>query len=216
MSAVLSPCRRYRYRLDRVVDLFGTIVVGFCLHNPSTADEVADDKTLRRCIGFARALGAARLIVVNPWAGRATDPADLWRLDDPVGPDNDAHIADAADEIAASNGFIIAGWGRIQPPKALAAMAAERLLAVEELIGGAMCPIKALGVNNDRSPKHPLYLPSHERPTAWTVLSLDRALGRGRPHPRSLSSIPPEVFMTTDNRSSRGQSGAARTIGGWK
>jgi hypothetical protein len=213
VSAVLSPCRQYRYRLDRAVDLFGRVVIGFCLHNPSTADEVADDKTLRRCIGFARALGAARLIVVNPWAGRATDPADLWRLADPVGLDNDAHIADAADEIAASGGFIIAGWGRIQPPAALAAAAVERLLAVEELIGDAGCLIKALGVNTDRSPKNPLYLPSHERPTAWTGLSLDRAMARGRPHPRSLSSIPPEVFMTTDNRSSRGQSGAARAAG---
>ncbi len=35
--------------------------------------------------------------------------------------------------------------------------------------------MKALGVNNDRSPKHPLYIPSHERPRAWTGLSLERA-----------------------------------------
>ncbi len=116
MSAVLAPCRRYRYRLDRNVHLFGTITLGFCLHNPSTADEVADDPTVRRCISFAEALDAKRLVIVNAWAGRATDPAELWKLDDPIGPDNDAHIADVADEVAASGGFIIAGWGR--PPGA--------------------------------------------------------------------------------------------------
>jgi hypothetical protein len=182
MSAVLSPCRRYRYRLDRTVDLFGCFVLGFCLHNPSTAAESVDDPTLRRCIGFARSLGASRLIIVNPWAAVATDPADLWKFDDPVGPGNDAHIADAADEIAASGGFMIAGWGRIAPPTSWKGAAAERLLAVEEIIAEATCSVQALGMNIDRSPKHPLYLASHERPRPWTGLSLERGLRRGQPH----------------------------------
>ncbi len=213
MSAVLAPCRRYRYRLDRNVHLFGTITLGFCLHNPSTADEVADDPTVRRCISFAEALDAKRLVIVNAWAGRATDPAELWKLDDPIGPDNDAHIADVADEVAASGGFIIAGWGRPKPPAAHAAAAAERLLVVEELIAEATCPLKALGVNNDRSPKHPLYIPSHERPRAWTGLSLERAL-RGRPHASPVPVPPPEMLMTTDNPPSRKRSAAARAVGG--
>ena len=212
MSAVLAPCRRYRYRLDRNIQLFGTITVGFCLHNPSTADEVADDPTVRRCIAFAEALDAKRLVIVNAWAGRATDPVELWKLADPVGPENDEHIADAADEVAASGGFIIAGWGRPKPPAAHAAAAAERLLAVEELITEATCTIRALGVNNDRSPKHPLYIPSHERPRAWTGLPLERALRRGQPHPFPV--MPPEMMMTTDNPPSRKRTSAAQAVGG--
>ncbi|MGI3901255.1 MAG: DUF1643 domain-containing protein [Janthinobacterium lividum] len=114
MSAVLPSCRRYRYRLDRNVHLFGTSTLGFCLHNPSTADEVADDPTVRRCISFAEALDARRLVIINAWAGRATDPAELWRLDDPTGPENDEHIADVADEVEASCCFCI-GCGRAAP-----------------------------------------------------------------------------------------------------
>jgi len=30
--------------------------------NPSTADEVTDDPTIRRCVAFAKASGTARLV----------------------------------------------------------------------------------------------------------------------------------------------------------
>ena len=174
MSAVLSPCRRYRYRLDRNVDMFGGITLGFCLHNPSTADGIADDPTVRRCIGFATALDARRLVVVNAWAGRATDPSELWRLDDPIGPENDESIAEVADEVAASGGFMIAGWGVPKPPAALAAATAAHLAAVAALIAEQTCEIRALGVNRDGSPTHPLYVPGHVRPVRWSPPPLHR------------------------------------------
>ena len=45
------------------------------LYNEATADESRDDPTIRRCIGFARRWGFARLVVLNLFAFRATRPA---------------------------------------------------------------------------------------------------------------------------------------------
>lgn len=75
----------------------------FVLLNPSTADAEVDDPTLKRCIGFARAVGMDALTVVNLCAFRATRPADLWRAPDPIGPEADRHIEEATQETALSS-----------------------------------------------------------------------------------------------------------------
>jgi len=167
VSAVLSPCGRYRYRLDRSVDLLGRGTVGFCLHNPSTADADVDDPTTIRCIGFARAFGAARLVIVNPWAGRATRPRDLWAMADPVGPDNARYVAEAAAEIAVSCGFMVAGWGAVTPPARLQDEVGDRLAFVAMILRASACPVLALGVTRNGSPRHPLYVSRDTRPVLW-------------------------------------------------
>jgi hypothetical protein len=76
-AALFSRDRRFRYRLGR---RWGQgAAVCFVLLNPSTADEVVDDPTIRRCIAFARSLGYGGLEVVNLYAYVATDPAELRR-----------------------------------------------------------------------------------------------------------------------------------------
>lgn len=83
-DAHLSPCRRYRYALwRRWGDGPHAMFIGL---NPSTADETADDPTIRRCIAFARAWGYGALCMANLFAYRATQPADMLAQDDPVGP----------------------------------------------------------------------------------------------------------------------------------
>ncbi len=93
-SAVLSECARYRYRLDRAWerDDHGLGTVTWVMLNPSTADADVDDPTIRRCIGFSKAWGYNALTVVNLFAWRATSPRDLCAVEDPVGPDNEAHL----------------------------------------------------------------------------------------------------------------------------
>lgn len=86
MSATLSPCRTYRYRLDREVDLLGDKVIAYFGVNPSTADESVDDATVRKWRGFSQRLQASRFIVGNVFAYRATDVNHLAKVDDPVGP----------------------------------------------------------------------------------------------------------------------------------
>ena len=169
MSAVFSlgPNPLWRYRLDREVDLFGRITVAFLLHNGSTAGGDADDPTSTRCIGFGRRFGARRIVMVNSWAGIATKPRDLWAMDDPVGPDNDRHIAEVLAEVAASGGFVIVGWGVVSPPARLRAAALARLAAVEDLLRASGCPVRALGINGDDSPKHPLYVRADRPALPW-------------------------------------------------
>ncbi len=48
--------------------------------NPSTADAMQDDPTIRRCKAFARREGFAGIIMLNLFGRRATDPKELLAL----------------------------------------------------------------------------------------------------------------------------------------
>jgi hypothetical protein len=147
-SAEFSACGRYRYSLTRIWDRCRPMVAFIGL-NPSTADALHDDPTVRRCVGFARRWRCGGVLIVNLFGYRATNPRELDRVSDPVGPDNDAAIAAAigrADQI-------IAAWGR-------RGRYLDRDAAVLNLLDRADC----LGRNRDGSPRHPLYLPAGIRP----------------------------------------------------
>lgn len=75
--------------------------------NPSTADELLDDPTIRRCVAFARSWGYGALCMTNLFAFRATDPDVMKSADDPVGPENDQHLQDLANGAS----VVIAAWG---------------------------------------------------------------------------------------------------------
>lgn len=105
-SAILSNCRRYRYSLTRTWDYTkGYLnVIGL---NPSTADEIEDDPTIRRCIGFAKSWGMGGLVMTNLFAFRATKPSDMLNAHYPIGLENDDVL------LARSNNasMILAAWG---------------------------------------------------------------------------------------------------------
>jgi hypothetical protein len=165
MSAIFSPCGTWRYRLDREFLIPGP-TIGFMLHNPSKAGTSTEDPSSRRGINFSRGWGAGRLVYMNPWAGVATKPADLWRMDDPVGPDNDRHIAAALDEIRATGGFVVAAWGSVSPPAHAREAARRRLADVVEMLRAH--DLRALAINKDGSPKHPLYVRATTLPAPWS------------------------------------------------
>ena len=75
--------------------------------NPSTADEIKDDPTSRKCMRFAQSWGYGGIILANLFAYRATDPRELKGVSDPVGPENDHWLNRLADEA----GIVIAAWG---------------------------------------------------------------------------------------------------------
>jgi hypothetical protein len=127
----------------------------FVMLNPSTADDTSDDPTIRRCIGFARRWGAPAVEVVNLYALRATRPRDLFAHAAPVGPDNDAAIADAAARAAA----IVVAWG------AHGARDAARVRCVVGLLGARR--LACLGTSRGGEPRHPLYLPTRARRRQW-------------------------------------------------
>lgn len=131
--------------------------VTFIMLNPSTADASDDDPTIRRCIGFAEALGGTGLAVANLYAFRATKPEDLWQADDPVGAANDDYIATFLAMAARYNFPVIAAWGSHAKP--------DRVAQVLSLPGADR--LQALHVTKSGAPGHPLYLPASARPTPW-------------------------------------------------
>src|SRR5438034_1141192 len=105
-SAVFSQCRQYRYVLRRRWhDKLPSVL--FVALNPSTADEISDDATIRRCIGFARDWGFGALWMANLFAFRSTDPTALLKVRDPVGPRNDWWLA----RLSLETTLTVAAWG---------------------------------------------------------------------------------------------------------
>jgi hypothetical protein len=121
--------------------------------NPSTADADTDDPTIRRCIAFSKAWGFGGLAVVNLFALRATNPQSLRHHDDPVGPDNDDAILDAAINLDR----VVCAWGRH-------ACYLGRGFEVGRMLVSSGCDPMALAINKDGSPKHPLYVRSDVEP----------------------------------------------------
>lgn len=141
-GAVLSPCGQYRYCLSRSW-LLGEGTVLFIMLNPSTADAETDDPTIRRCIGFARRWGYRQLLVGNLFAWRATNPRELRRVSDPVGPENDHHLV----EMSVGADAVIAAWG---------AHGVYRNRSQHVL--GLLRNPESLGLTKQGHPRHPLYL----------------------------------------------------------
>ncbi len=151
MSAIISQCGTYRYRLERELALRVGPTVLWIMLNPSTADADHDDPTIRKVAGFSRLAGYARLIVVNLFAMRATDPRDvLLNLADAEGSENCRHIMEAAVDASA----IVCAWGA-------APWAEEQARAVcgwlDDLDHAP--PGLCLGTTKSGAPKHPLYVP---------------------------------------------------------
>ena len=104
-EAILSDDGKYRYFLSRRWGAGSQ--VSFLMLNPSTADASNEDPTLLKCIRFAKGWGYEALSIVNLYAYRTAHPAELWQTPDPVGPDNNEFLEQAA----ASNELIVAAWG---------------------------------------------------------------------------------------------------------
>lgn len=151
-GAALSPDGVYRYHLWRELApaTFGTCV--FVMLNPSTADANIDDPTIRKCRGFASGLGYRRLEVVNLFAYRATNPRDLSRVADPVGPYNNEFIV----ETCRNAGLVICAWGGDR-------FARSRATQVLELLRESGRPLVCLRKSAEGYPWHPLYIPYSQK-----------------------------------------------------
>lgn len=159
-AAEISPCGTYRYQLKRRWD--DGKCVAWLMLNPSTADALQDDATIRKCMGFSKRWGYGRMIVVNLFALRSTDPRALVRNTDPVGIDNDYWIIRSLKDGARE---CICAWGcqqHLTTPKLRG-----RIRGVMELFGkDGVCgfpPAMCLGYRKDGAPRHPLIL-AYETP----------------------------------------------------
>jgi hypothetical protein len=150
-AAVLSPCGNFRYQLTRLWNRELPLACWICL-NPSTADAAEDDASIRRMVGFARGWGCGGIDVRNLFALRATDPRQLRRVADPVGPDNDRWLSRLG-EIKVQPGKVIAGWG-------IGGEYQNREQVVVALMAKLAVPLWCLGRTKAGRPRHPLFLAS--------------------------------------------------------
>lgn len=153
-TATYSPCGKYRYTL-RIVWDESLPICCFIMLNPSTATEHANDPTVTRCIGFAQSWRCGGVLVLNIFAYRATDPVEMKRQDDPIGPENTlAHLWNHVQDIT---GPVIAAWSNHGTHRG-------RGDAVRAIMGDLQC----LKINADGSPSHPLYLPANLKPIPFS------------------------------------------------
>lgn len=155
-TALLSVCERYRYRLERDIIPTATTfrTVGLVIMiNPSTADAVEDDHTIRKLKGFAARFGWEKLLVGNLFAYRSKDVRDLKRVWNPVGEENDEHLRDMMREA----GHVVVAWGPLT--KQPAGLRGRFRKIVEMAIEERKALFSIGPTAGDGHPKHPLMLP---------------------------------------------------------
>lgn len=148
-NALISDDGNYRYWLHRRWSEEGKIITFLCL-NPSTADHKSDDQTIRKCTRFAKKWGGSQLAVVNLFAFRSTDPANLRSAVDPIGLENDIWL----EKIIDSSDIIVAAWGTH----------GCYLNRNEQILNKYNGKLHALRLTKDGHPSHPLYLPENLEP----------------------------------------------------
>ena len=170
-DAAFSPCGRYRWMLRRPIlrpspdDPFKVLL--FVGLNPSLADAVRDDPTLRRLQGFARAWGYHQLVVLNLFGRISPSPAALHRCIDPVGPDCDRVLNSWFETWSRSPGCDLwLGWGasgslHLRDQKVVKMLA--RALAVR----GQGAPPLVIGTTRSGQPRHPLYVAAGSPLSPW-------------------------------------------------
>lgn len=150
-GAILSDDGRYRYRLTRMWDMYA---LPFLMLNPSTADAYDDDRTIARCVGFARTLGYGGIGVWNLYAYRATKPEVMFAKqglgENIVGPENDRRLRVLFDWAQVSKVPVIAGWG--------VNAKADRVAEVLEMPYAAEVLHRLGPTTKAGAPRHPLYL----------------------------------------------------------
>lgn len=156
-NATISPDGQYRYDLVRIWGA-GPLVLWVML-NPSTADAADDDPTIRRCRAFSRNERAGGMVVVNLFAWRATDPAELRTALDPVGPDNEATIRRWTTDPEVAH--VVCAWGAntMVTPTAWG--------PVTQAAADAGHLPRCLGTTKHGAPRHPLYVPSTQSLVRW-------------------------------------------------
>jgi hypothetical protein len=158
VSAVISPCGTYRYRLTRAAESLAPVksTALFVMLNPSTADAQLDDPTIRRCRGFSKLWDCNGLAVANLYALRSTNPAALWTHPDPVGPENDDYLWNFARQCS----DVVCAWGSNAKP--------ERVARVASIMLDAGARFWCLGTTKDGSPRHPLYVRADQPLIEWS------------------------------------------------
>lgn len=153
-GATFSEDRQDRYMLERVMSHDNRSTVAFVGLNPSTADHMQDDPTIRRCVGFAERWGYGRIVMLNLFSYRATDPEVMLAHKENTHTVN-RNIDVIVEETRAAH-LVVAAWGKL-----------GSFQNRDQLILPLLRHPHYLKLNNDGSPSHPLYLPKTMYPRLY-------------------------------------------------
>ncbi|ERG68013.1 DUF1643 domain-containing protein [Exiguobacterium chiriqhucha] len=169
VKAIVDETKQYRYQFSCEWGDGGKIIT-FVMLNPSVGNQEQEDPTLKKCIAYAKKWGYDGLNVVNLFAYISTEPKELKKQIDPVGPDNDRHVLEA---IRNSEKVIVA-WGQ----SIRTAFVKTRIKETLELLNSVDTYTLELTVCGE-FPKHPLFLrgdlvPKLFRPATKKVIKVPR------------------------------------------
>ena len=159
--AVLSKNKRHRYLLTRHIGA-GTRpdrLVNFIMLNPSTADAVDDDPTIRRCEKFAQSWRFDMMAVTNLWSYRTKSPDKLFAAL-PFLPQIDGRNLAVVKLVARTADLTVVAYGN----KGGRDQRDEHILDVLREVN--VRP-KALRVTAAGFPYHPLYVPANMEPQPY-------------------------------------------------
>lgn len=157
-SALFSEDGIYRYELLWLWSEAPRLVAWML--NPSTADHMVLDNTIKGLRSRALARGLGGIQVINLFAVRATDPDDMKAHPSPVGPHNDEVIRRVLAQARGDGLPVICGWGN----HGLHRGRQEEALAIAAELG---VDLYAYKVSAEGCPCHPLYLRHSLEPSLW-------------------------------------------------
>jgi hypothetical protein len=158
-GAEFSKCRRYRYSLWRIWDRSKPLVMFIGL-NPSTANEVDADPTIRSVGRIAKVNGFGGFYMMNCFPFVSTDPEKLRDFGNTAL--NDLWIDNVSERCAT----IVFAWGSFDIVRE-----SGREAELAAMFPDAM----ALHINKNGSPKHPLYCKSDTQFVPWARRTASRA-----------------------------------------
>lgn len=132
----------------------------FCLLNPSTLDHRMLDPTGKGVLARARRWGFGGARIVNPFTVRTELPKEMLKHPDPIGPLADDFLRGAMMDSFNDGSPFICGWGTNGKH-------IGRDIEVMALASNVGLKLMALAINDDGSPKHPLYIAHDQRPFVW-------------------------------------------------
>ncbi len=150
-AANFSNDRKYRYSLSRIWDEPKGLVLFVCL-NPSTADESIDDKTVTKCIKFAKAWNYGGILIGNLFAIRSKDSNILYKAVNSIGPDNDKWLK----KLVVRAKLTIVAWGNKGSHM-------NRSMQVLQIIHTPY----SLIINKTGEPRHPLFISLGTQPIPY-------------------------------------------------
>ena len=157
-TAIFSPNKLYRYILTRSWNKDLKRTINFLLCNPSIATESILDPTVRKCLVWSAMWGFGEMIVTNIFAYRSTKVKYVFKIDNPIGEDNDTHIV----QTFSKSDLVVCGWGAKTNTKHK-----TRHNQILELAKSTNTKLHYLRLTKNGYPEHPLYLRNTLTPIEW-------------------------------------------------